>query len=82
MGDETIIEARQELAREANHEAVAIVSMLKEKFCDLNLSPEDMFIIRGMVHRLHTLNDVVFEALLNGQEVDERELAKMVGTLV
>ena len=78
----TISEDRHNLARDANHEATAIIDLMKEKLSDFDTSPDTFYLLRGLVHRLWTLNDVMYETVIDDPEIATDELAKQLGATV
>jgi len=78
----TIAESRHDLARDANDEAVAIVKLLRTKLTGMDVSPEDLRLIRGLALRLEVLNDVMFDTVIDSGEIDEAEIAKKLGLAV
>lgn len=78
----TIAESRHNLARDAHHETTVIIDLMKEKLSDLDTSPDNFYLLRGLVHRLSTLNDVVYETVINDPEIATDELAKQLGATV
>ncbi len=78
----TIAESRHNLARDANHEAVAIVELLRRKLTGEDVHPDDLRLIRGLVLRLEVLNDVIFDTVIAGEKIDEAEIARKLGLTV
>lgn len=79
MAEITISKARHEIAREANHEAAAILVLLKQRISSDELSEDTRLLVRGLVLRLDVLNDILFEAAINGQEVEDADLERQLG---
>lgn len=78
----TIAESRHNLARDANHEASAIVELLRSKLTGDDVGTDDLRLIRGLVLRLHVLNDVMFDTVIESEKIDEAEIAKKLGLSV
>jgi len=79
LADLTIKESRHNLAREANHEAVAIVGLLKTKLTGLDVSLEDLMLMRGLAQRLDLLTDVIYDTVINDDEIDEGDISRRLG---
>lgn len=82
MADVTIAELRHNIARNANHEAAAILVLLKDRFKCLDQGEDTRLLIRGLVLRLDVLNDIIFEAAINDPEIDDEELLRQLGSRV
>lgn len=80
MAEITIDKVRHEIAREANHEAAAILVLLKDRFKCLDQSEDTRLLIRGLVLRLDVLNDIIFEAAINDREIEDEELMRQLGS--
>lgn len=80
MAEITISKARHEIAREANHEAAAILVLLKDRFKCLDQGEDTRLLIRGLVLRLADLNDIIFEAAINDREIEDEELLRQLGS--
>lgn len=81
-GTVTIPLSRQDLAREANHEITAIVDLMKTKFTGVDVSVEDLLLMRGLAQRLWVLNDVIYDTVINNETINEADLAGTLGLSV
>lgn len=79
MAEITITKVRHEIAREANHEAAAILVLLKQRISTNELSEDTRLLVRGLVLRLDVLNDIIFEAAINGHEIEDADLERQLG---
>ncbi|MGC4395804.1 hypothetical protein [Hydrogenophaga sp. T2] len=78
----TIAESRHNLARDANHETSAIVELLRSKLTGDDVGTDDLRLIRGLVLRLHVLNDVMFDTVIESEKIDEAAIARKLGLTV
>lgn len=77
----TIGETRHHIVRDAHHEAESILTLLRERLAGGENSVDNWLLIRGLVHRLTTINDVVFDAVLDLEKAQsDEELAARLGT--